>query len=379
MAMDKKILVIITKGEIGGAQQAVCNLAEGLKKQGANVTVGFGQGDFLNEKMAKAGVPTVNLRYLRRNHNPFSNLLFIFEIKKLLRKEKFDLVHFNSSNALSGALGAKMLRPAPKVIFTFHGLSLLDPNYEAPAALKFFYRLFFKFFLRFVDEKIFVSENNLQFCLDKKIVRHGTVVRNGIKLDEECLLPAEEAKKRLGDVVGADLIDKTIIGSIGRLAYPKNYEFLIENFSKIAAKHPAAIAVIIGDGPERKKYEKLIEQFKLKGRFFLAGEIKEAARLLRAFDIFTLVSKYEGMSLTLLEAMAAGRPILASDVGGNKETLAGTGRLYQSGDDDAFRQNLEEIIASGEERTRLGDDAKGVAANFSVEKMIAGYRNVFGL
>jgi glycosyltransferase involved in cell wall biosynthesis len=314
-----KILICITHGNVGGATNSVFWLAKGLKERGVEIKVGFGEGEYLREKLKKEKIEFVNFKWLKRTHNPLSNLFFIFEIKKFLDKEKFDVCHFNSTNALFGAVGAKISKSKPKTVFTFRGLSILDPNYKKDWWLKIIYWLVFKFLLYFVDIPVFVSNKNLEDARKLKLVKNGVVIYNGIPEPE--FLEREVSRKIFEEKIKINLKNKFLIGSIGRLDYSKNYEFLIKVFPEILKIKPEVIGVIIGEGPERKKLEDLIKKANLKDKIFLIGEIKDASKYLKGFDLFVLPSRYEGLSLTLIETLFAEIPILASDVGGNKEIL----------------------------------------------------------
>ena len=90
--MTNKVFIIVTKGEVGGAQMSVLNLARGLEERGVGVTVGFGRGEFLKNELEKSAIAYTNFKYLKRTHNPFINLLFIWEVKKYLDKNKFDVI-----------------------------------------------------------------------------------------------------------------------------------------------------------------------------------------------------------------------------------------------------------------------------------------------
>jgi len=118
MYTKPRVLLTITSGKTGGAQQSVFNLANTLKKQGVDIVVGFGVGDFLKNKLESANISYYQFNWLKRSINPFSVFLFILEIKKFLDKEHFDTVHFNSTNALFGdkAMG---------------GITMIDPNFQA--------------------------------------------------------------------------------------------------------------------------------------------------------------------------------------------------------------------------------------------------------
>ncbi|EKD24173.1 MAG: hypothetical protein ACD_81C00089G0009 [uncultured bacterium] len=334
-----KILIVVTKGEMGGAQVFVATLAKMLYKKGHDVTVAFGEGSYLENALEKSGIPVITFKWLKRSKNPFSNILFALELKRFLTLNRFDVVHVNSTNALFGAIGAKAARTKPKTIFTVHGLSILDPNYKASRLIKKLYYFIFKFLLHSIDNVAFVNKANLTYAQKIKLVKSGTVIYNGIDSENLHFLPRQNARSFFTNALHVNLHDAFILGSIGRLAYPKNYEFLINAFPNILKEIPNAICIIIGEGPKRIIYEALIKKNNLTGKVFLAGEHADAYTLIKAFDVFTLPSEYEGMSMTLIEALFAEVPILASRVGGTPEVLENP-RTYILNDPDDFITKL---------------------------------------
>ncbi len=358
-----KVLIVITHGVIGGATNFVYFLAKGLKEKNIDIKVGFGGGEYLKEKLEKENVPYINFKWLKRTHNPLANLFFIFEIKKFLDKEKFDVIHFNSTNALFGAVGAKISKSKPKTIFTFHGLSFLDSYYQKNKILKIIYRFVFKFLLLFINIPVFVSKYNLELAKRIKLTNGGVVIYNGIPQPE--FLDKENVRKFFEEKLNVNLKDKFLIGSIGRLDYQKNYEFLIEIFPEILKIKENSIVIIIGEGAERKKYENLIRKYSLKNKFFLIGETKDASKYLKGFDLFVLPSRYEGLSITLIEALFAQIPILASDVGGNKEIVSKE-CVYEFNNKNEFLEKIKELKIPFIKKV-----------NFNLENMIENYKNIY--
>jgi glycosyltransferase involved in cell wall biosynthesis len=342
-----KILILITKGEIGGAQVYVANLAEQLKINGHEITVGVGAGhnDFLAKQCEKHGITLKIFKNLVRSFNVHKSILFCSEFHRYLRINDFDAVILNSSNTLPAALVAKRAHHKPKVIFVFHGLSFLDPSCKN--ILKRWLTLLpFKLFLPYVDEKVFVSKTNQSYAQKIKLVDKSTVIYPGVRKDFKS---KDESVKFLSKNLNANLNGKTIVGSIGRLAYPKNYEFLIGTFRALNKEKPNIIGIIIGDGPERKKYANLIKKNRLEKCFFLTGAIEDAGKYIKAFDVFVLPSIYEGFSLTLLEALAAGVPVLASRVGGNPEAVGyDEGQLFKVDDEKEFIEKLDRLLKDHE-------------------------------
>jgi glycosyltransferase involved in cell wall biosynthesis len=372
-----KILIIVTKGELGGAQMSVLNLAKKLKEYGQDVNVGFGDGDFLKNELIKSAIPFYQFKYLRRTHDPFANLLFVHEMQNFLDKNDFQIVHFNSSNSLFGAIGAKLGKKKIKTVFTLRGMSLLDKNYQTNPILKFLYFWLFKFLLSFVDAKIFVCQHNYEFAKSINLLKNGVVIYNGLSTDELQFLPSDESKKFFIQTAKLDLPDKFIIGSIGRLDYAKNYEFLINNFAKILEAKNNAVLFIVGGGQEKSIYQRLIDSYDLNDKIFLLDEIKNAYQYINGFDLFTLPSRYEGLSITLIEALSSAVPILASDVGGNSELLADERELFQLNNINDFISKFKAIIDNTDAKAKLTEHNHQQSKIFDIDNTAKKYLAIY--
>ncbi len=376
-----KILLVITKSEIGGAQNFALYLAQGLKLSGEDVVVAGGPGEYLPAELEKSGIPFRRLKNLERGLNPLKWLRFLAELNSYVAQEKFNVVHLNSTNALLGVWGLSRLQPKPRLVFTVHGLSLLDGGHKAAGVLRAAYRLFFKAAFRKLDDLIFVSRLNQEFAIASGLLKVGAkshLVYNGRDFAPGYLLDREAARGELAKILGlvpeaaADFQTAFVYGSIGRLAYPKNYEFLINVHKAARAIRPNAKLLLIGEGPERAKYEGLIKSYKLENEVLLGGEIKDASRFLKSFDLFVLPSIFEGLSLSLIEAVRAGIPALASRVGGNEEII-GPEKCFNLNDQAVFLKllsNLGESEKSGSGTGLAGQD-------FSTAAMVKEYLRIY--
>lgn len=364
-----KILLVITSGDLGGAQNFLINLAIGLKTQGHQVLVGMGAGEYLEKKLITNKINYQKFSYLRRTNNPLNNLLFVWQFKKFLDHQQFNIVHFNSSNTLLGVISNYWSKNKARSVFTVHGLSILDPLAQINCFKKFIYFIYFKYLLKLVDQIIFVSQSNLREAYVQKITNRGQVIYNGIELSTSFFLEKNIARQALSELCQTDLNNSFLIGSIGRLASPKNYSFLINVFSEIKKIKPLAKIVIIGSGPEEKDIQRLIQKLNFKTDIYLVGTQDKAARYSLAFDVFVLPSIYEGLSITLLEAQQANIPILASDVGGNREVLQDSKFLFTVNDTSDFLKKFTELPSA------TYNYPKNV--NFSLDKMIKEYLKVY--
>jgi len=314
----KKVLYIITHSHWGGAQRYVFDMASALKAAGGEPVVAFGESGELEERLALAGVKTIRLKNMKRSNNPLINLLAVFEVKKIVNQEKPDVVHVNSSNAaIAGSIGAKLAAKRPKVIFTAHGL-VFTPGNPISIFKKKLYVLIHKLAAFFQDKIICVSDFDRDVALKNKIcaAKKITVIHNGAA-DEE-FLTKPEALAKLG-LRESDFV----IGSIGRLSVPKNYETLIEAIKILSDLNKIAglKLIIIGEGPERKKLEDIIAKNRLANLVFLPGAMPDASKILKGLDLFVLSSRFEAFPYVVLEAMLSEISIVATNVGGISEAI----------------------------------------------------------
>ena len=373
-----KILIVVTLAEVGGAQMSVLNLARELNRRGRDVTVAFGKGDFLHKECQRFNIPTKRFKHLNRSLCPFQNLLFILELRSFLRKNRFECVHINSSNALVGALSTFLMTKKPRVVFTYRGMSFLDKRHENSNLKRFFYTNLFRFLIKFVEKEVFVSKENLKSAKKLGLGKKGVVIYNGLDITELNFFTREKAREELEKLTITNLEKKLVIGSIGRLAYPKNYQFLIKNWPEIKEAIPEAVCVVIGDGRDRRWLERVVKEKGLEESFFFTGEYPNASKLMNGFDVFTLVSRYEGLSITTLEALFAGVPMLISKTGGNPEVVGNfEDSLFEVGADDEFKEKLKAIAKDEDLRERAYQMARKETYRFSISETANGYESVY--
>ena len=326
MRKVKKILYIITQSELGGAQSYVFDLAKNLKEE-YEISVAFGlsrnqrgePGDDgeLAKSLKGEGIAGFILPHLKRSISPINDLLAFFEIKRLIKKLKPDIIHLNSSKiSILGSLAARSLNPGKsRIIYTAHGWVFNEPM---PGIKKAFYLWAEKFTARFKDKIICVSEFDRQIALREKVAPAEKLITIYNGIGPINFLPRDEARKKLNLRP-----DSLVIGSIGNLYQTKGYEYFIEAAFSLISKNPQLPLqfVVIGEGGERKNLEALINKRHLEKQFILTGRIPDAAQLLKAFDVYLCSSVKEGLSYTLIEASLAGLPLVATNVGGNPEII----------------------------------------------------------
>ncbi|MBY0539680.1 glycosyltransferase [Patescibacteria group bacterium] len=301
----KKILYLITKANWGGAQRYVYDLATNLPKDRFEVRVAFGTEGLLAQKLEEKGVQTFSIKSMHRDISLTSDVSSFFELLTLFRKEKPDIVHLNSSKA--GGIGALAARVAgvPKIIFTAHGWPFWENRSTLARALIY---LFSWLTAVLSDKVITVSDYDLKVAKEMLFVGHKAVrIYNGI--GEQTFGSGEIIRQSFPKSV-------RITGTIGELNKNKNQIALIEE----ARKNPDMHVAIVGDGEDRRFLIKKIEEYNLDDRVKIIG-FNWASNVLKGFDVFALPSIKEGLPYVLLEAKAAGLPIVANRVGGVGEIL----------------------------------------------------------
>jgi len=200
-----------------------------------------------------------------------------------------------------------------------------------------------------------VSDDTARHVLKHRIAAKNRVhvVYNGIDVArfEHAAAHRTAVRDQLGIPPEAPLI-----GSVGRLAQIKRYDVLIHAFATVRRCLPTARLLLVGDGPKRQELADLAAGLGLRGAVYFLGYRDDRQRYLSAIDVFVLSSDSEGTPLALLEAWAAGLPVVVTRVGGLPELIEHriTGRLVPPGDSGAFGQTLTEVLRDEEQRRRMG-------------------------
>ncbi len=165
----------------------------------------------------------------------------------------------------------------------------------------------------------------------------------------------------------------TLVGTLARLAPQKGLGHFIRSAAILVPRFPQIKFVIIGDGPMRRSLENMVHKLNLKGKVFFTGHMKDIPAVMSMLDVFVLPSNSEGLSLTLLEALAAARPVVASRTGGIPEIIIHnkTGKLITPGDGRALAEAVEQLLLNPEEAVKLASAGQArIKELFSRDEMI---------
>ena len=393
-----KVLMVITKDDVGGAQRYVRDLAENLDKARFETKIITGG----KKPMLDVGSETLGARYLSNNFRPhflfFNDLAAAIELFFIFRREHPDVIHLNSSKAgVIGALAAclyklflksKSYNLKAKVIFTAHGW-VFNPDNNLSGLRRQFYILLHRFAAKFQDAIINVSEYDRQLAVKEKIASSEKLVtvRNGVDFGGMKFLDKMTARSFLAGLLkfktpayrqaGKTLkLDGLWIGSIGRLVSEKSYEDFIKAATLV--KNLKANFFIFGDGYERQKLQSLLARHQLQDRFFLLGAVVDAARHLKALDVFVLSSVKEGLPYTMLEAMAASLPMITTRVGGMTEIVEGRGLVMPPREPEELARAIDHYLDHPQEAEKLAMAArKYLKENLTLEKMVKKTERVY--
>jgi len=306
--MKKKVTFVITKSNWGGAQRYVFDLAVSLPKEEFDVGVAFGQTGLLATKLQEANINTFPLHTLERDVSFRNDVRTFNELLHLFRQKRPDVVHLNSSKAAGIVALAARIAGVKKIIFTVHGWPFLEPRNSISCGLIYFLSWLTAVLSHVV---IVVSNHDLRIAQKMPFVGKKTVrIYNGIDSNfTEKLQSGNYIRDHFPTGVH-------ITGTIGELNKNKNHIALIEQ----AKNNPTMYVAICGDGEQRQFLQHTIEAYDLNKRVKLFGFV-EPKTVLKGFDTFALPSLKEGLPYVLLEAKAAGLPIVANRVGGVGEIL----------------------------------------------------------
>ena len=334
-----RILHVIDHLGSGGAQETVCQLVKYGQKQRFQQEVvalhGFGH---YWEVLRTWGVPVHSLvpYDFARAAVPF----IFYRLFRFLAHHHYDVVHSHliGANVLAAPLAALYRVP---VRFTH------DQTNDDVRQSSLVHRYLDTLANRLNHHVIAVSSSIRTFlCRHEGVsAEKVSVIYNSVDLQRFSPLKDLKARKRLRQKMGLPE-DALIVGGVGRLHYQKNYPLFLEAAAEVCARLPQAFFVIAGEGPERGALEELSQKLGVASRVRFLGFVKEMPELYQSLDLLLLTSHFEGTPLTVLEAMAMGLPVVASQVDGVDEVLEDRqdGIVVPPGRRDLFVEGICQVL-----------------------------------
>lgn len=366
-----RIAHVITRLELGGAQQNTLYCTRHHDRERFEVDLVAGRGGLLDDEalsIEDAGVRL--LPSLRHAIAPVWDPVALFRLRSYFKARRVDLVHTHSSKA--GILGrlAAVLAGVPAVVHTVHGWSF---NRTQPARLRRVYVGLERLAATWTDRMIAVSADNRREGLALGIGREEqySVVRSGIELDG--LGPSGTARETLRRSLGYGP-DEIVVGALACLKPQKAPLDFVRAAAAAHARDPRLRFFIAGDGELRSAAEALIRELGLEGIVQLLGWRRDVADLLRVMDLFLLTSLFEGLPRAVLQAMAAGTPVVATAVDGTPEVVEHrrTGLLVPPSRPESAAEAMLELAGDELLRRRCVAEARRrVGSEFDIRRMVS--------
>jgi glycosyltransferase involved in cell wall biosynthesis len=360
-----RVLHVIDHLGSGGAQEAVCQLVKYVNPERFQPEVvalhGFGH---YWEVLRSWGVPVHTL--IPHGSAEAAIPLIFLRLFCLLARNRYDVVHTHliGANVLAAPLAALYQVP---VRFTH------DQTHDDVREYSFLYRWLDTLANRLNHRVIAVSSSIRTFLCRKEGIPADkiSVIYNSVDLlrfsPKSDPKARTEARQRLG--LPADAL---LVGGVGRLRYQKNFALFLEVAAEVCARLPQALFLIAGEGPERTKLEEMSQKLGIASRVRFLGFVKDMPEFYQSLDLLLLTSHFEGTPLTVLEAMAMGVPVVASQVDGVEEVLEDgrDGFLAPPGNRKAFVEKVCRVLQDRSLRQKLSQvGQEKVGRHFSAEAM----------
>jgi glycosyltransferase involved in cell wall biosynthesis len=362
-----RVCILIPILDLGGAEVQVLDQLRVLDRSGLRVSICcLTAGDAGMESEARRYADSFFHLSFRWRSLPFA----VLRLARYLREERFDVIHCHMPPAdwvgrLAGWLGGVPVR-----MTTEHGRGLWKSQ------------------CRVMFDRVLNSVTDLRICVSHDILeiraqREGTprskleYLPNGVDLDR--FKSTTRGKQEIMAELGWPADDPLVV-SVGRLVSEKNYPLLVEAIASVKDSIPTVRCVIAGEGKRRNEIDSHIEKTGAGENIKLVGSRNDIADLLHAADVFVLASIREGFPVSLIEAMACGKAIVATDVGGIPDAIAGgeNGLLVQPGDAPALSEAISRLLVDKDLAGNMGRAALETAAEkFSLQHVVQRTKEIY--
>lgn len=349
-----KILSIITGLNTGGAEMMLYKTIKNIDRSKFEpVVVSLLPGGAVSEYIKKENIPVYSLDL----NGAKSLIKSSMRLKKIIKKHKPMIIHSYMFHADMLARVIGKISKVPIIISSVRNENIGGKNRER----------IMKLTDKLTDCVTVVCQAAAIKLIDSKVIKKEKtqVIYNGIELE---WFNENEAKENSDDIAGFNIL------SIGRLHKQKNFPLLIESIADLVTSYPSIKVFIAGEGEDSEKIEKVVKENDLDNHISLLGRRSDINELLNKSDLFVLPSFWEGMPNVVLEAMAASKPVVCTDVGGASEIIENgkTGYLIPSNDKNSMKKTIIKIIKMKKgDRVIMGNlGRKRVEESFSIEETV---------
>ena len=364
--MKKKIAHVTFDMRIGGTEQVIYNLIEQTDPEKYDVSIMC-----LNKPIGPFGIQLQKkgCHIIAFDRKPGFDLKLIKDIRRFITSNNIDILHCHQYTPYVYGFFASLFTKT-RVIFTEHGRFYPDQR-----KLK---RILINPVLSLFTSSITSISSATKHALMKYENIAGKkiqVIYNGINGSRFEFPTSSNLRTTLG------IDEKTfVLGTVARLDPIKNHDMMIKAFKIVHNQIPKTVLIIVGDGSERPHLESLIAQMGMNSSVIITGFREDTPQFYKLMDVFLLTSFSEGTAMTLLEAMACGKPCIATNVGGNPEIVLDhtTGFLVPGGDEPKLTQKIIQLIEDENLRANMGvAGRKRFQEIFTASKMASEYQKLY--
>ncbi|HYL82066.1 MAG TPA: glycosyltransferase [Candidatus Acidoferrum sp.] len=362
-----RLLYVVHSLDIGGTERLVVDLVHQFRREASVTVCCLDRLGVWGEELRRQGIPVICL-----GRRPGLDLRAVWRLGMLLRRTEAQVVHCHQYPAFFYGVCASLLHRRSRILFTEHG----------------------RFHPDIVSLRRRIANRGLaplthRFTSVSQVVKQAMVAQegfpaariqiiyNGVQPDR--FAPSHEMRLSVRRAIGL-AADDLIIGTVGRLDPIKDHATLLEAFAQARIRIPAARLLIVGDGETRGALEAQTRRLGLETVVSFLGSREDIPRLLAACDVFALSSRSEGMPVTVLEAMAARLPVIATAVGDIPDLVLDgeTGLLCPPGDPGTLSTALVRLLEDRSLRQQMGETGcLRVQREFTRDRMVAGYRQEY--
>jgi glycosyltransferase involved in cell wall biosynthesis len=356
------IIQFIYSFQLGGSEIYATNISKQIDQSKFKIIVfAMDKGGLLENDLKTYGITSLVVH----RPNRFSPALFI-KIYRLYQRYHPKVIHTHHfTQLLYGAPAAKLL--GARVIHTEHSIE----QFKRPR-IRFAMKC-----LSYLCHKVtIIGEEGAQYLIHKVGIPASKVEVIPTGVDTTL---CTESRDSIRGELHLSLEDRVAI-IVARLSPEKNHLFLLETFRKVLNRMPIAKLLIVGEGTEEANIRRLIETLGIEKHVRLLGARRDIPRLLSACDLFTLSSTREGLPIAILEAMAAGLPVVSTDVGDVRMAVKDgvNGILVPSGDSERYADAVLELLTDSDKRNEYGRKGRElVLQNYSLEAMVKRYDELY--
>ena len=300
--------------------------------------------------------------------SPFSpkQIKAFYQLKSLMKEKEFDLVHCHAPmGGLLGRVCAKITNTSP-VLYTAHGFHFYK---GAPLLNNLIYKTIERIMARFTDGLITINEEDFKAANKFKVRKNGKVYKvNGIGIDTNSIKKINvdkfEKKKELGIKN-----NEYVVLSIGEFIKRKNYETAIRAFAEANIKN--TVFLICGCGELEANLRLLVQELNIEGKVIFAGYRKDIKEIVKISDVFLFTSYQEGLPVSIMEAMSAGNPIIASDIRGNTDLVSNevNGYLVDPNNKIGFKDAIINLLKNDDLRQKMGHENLKKIIDFDISNI----------